>query len=170
MTLSGANTYTGGTLISNFATLQASSDSSFGAATGGIVVGNGTIRFLNAFDSARSIAIGNFLGIDTNGFNSTFSGIISGNGTLDKFGAGTLRLTGTNSYTGGTSVEGGVLEISSNSNLGAAAGALNLQGGTLRLLAPMTISRSGVIANGVIDTNGFISSFHRLVFRDKVAG
>jgi autotransporter-associated beta strand protein len=42
-----------------------------------------------------------------------YSGIIQGNGSLTKFGAGTLTLSGNNSYTGGTTVVAGTLQAGS---------------------------------------------------------
>ena len=50
----------------------------------------------------------------------TFAGVISGNLTFEKQGAGTLNLTGANTYTGGTNLNGGVLSF--------AAGALGTSG------------------------------------------
>jgi autotransporter-associated beta strand protein len=51
----------------------------------------------------------------------TVSGIISGNG-LSKTGAGTAILSGTNTYTGATTVSAGTLQVASESNLGAVPG------------------------------------------------
>ncbi len=48
----------------------------------------------------------------------TFGGLISGYGRVVKRGAGALVLTGVNSYTGGTSVEQGVLEVLPGTSLG----------------------------------------------------
>src|SRR6185436_19077279 len=53
------------------------------------------------------------------GANSLFSGGISGTGSLLKTGAGTLTLTGANSYNGGTTVTGGTLAGNSASLQGA---------------------------------------------------
>ncbi|MFP3759096.1 autotransporter-associated beta strand repeat-containing protein, partial [Cupriavidus sp. SIMBA_020] len=46
---------------------------------------------------------------------------------------GTLVLGGANTYTGGTLVAEGVLQVSADSNLGAPNGALGFAGGTLRV-------------------------------------
>ena len=45
---------------------------------------------------------------------------------------GTLVLSGTNTYTGGTAINGGTLQISGDANLGDAGGRLSFNGGTLR--------------------------------------
>jgi fibronectin-binding autotransporter adhesin len=66
--------------------------------------------------------------IDTNGNNATLSGTISGPGSLTKIGAGTLTLTGNNSYSGGTALNAGTLAVGSNTALGT--GALTFANGT----------------------------------------
>ena len=53
-----------------------------------------------------------------NGSNTTFSGTISGSGSLVKEGEGTLTLSGNNSYTGGTLVNEGTLAVGSSTALG----------------------------------------------------
>jgi len=60
---------------------------------------------------------------------STFSGIISGAGSLIKSGGAILTLTGTNTYSGGTIVDAGVLKITNASAVGT--GPLTLAGGSL---------------------------------------
>lgn len=47
--------------------------------------------------------------IDTNGFDATFSGTLTSSGALTKKGAGTLLLSGINNYSGGTTVNAGIL-------------------------------------------------------------
>ena len=61
------------------------------------------------------------------GTGSTLSGVISGSGSVTKAGPGSLTLTGANSYSGGTSLNGGILAVDSDGNLGT--GALSFNGG-----------------------------------------
>ncbi len=115
VTLTGSSTYTGGTAISR-GTVQAGSDSAFGAAGTTLTVVGGTIQATASFTIARPITLttpgGTF---DTNGNTLTLQGAISGTGGLTKTGTGTLILTGTNSYTGGTTVTAGILQGTTSS-------------------------------------------------------
>ncbi len=78
----------------------------------------------------------------------TFSGDISGYGGLT-ISSGRVNLTGTNTYTGGTTVTGGaVLAINTDSGMGATAGGLTLNGGTLQALATMTVARQVTLGTG----------------------
>jgi fibronectin-binding autotransporter adhesin len=59
---------------------------------------------------------------------------ISGSGSLTKNGSGFLALTGNSSYTGGTNITSGMLQLGSNSALGGSgAGPLTVNSGTLDL-------------------------------------
>ena len=51
--------------------------------------------------------------IDTHGYSVPVSGAISGSGNLNKAGSGTLILGNSNSYTGGTSISQGTLQLAS---------------------------------------------------------
>jgi autotransporter-associated beta strand protein len=56
--------------------------------------------------------------IDTAGFNSTLSGVISGIGSIDKINAGRLALAGDNSFDGQLNVQAGRVAINSGNSLG----------------------------------------------------
>src|SRR5699024_6068683 len=64
---------------------------------------------------------------------ATISAPLDGARHLIKSDGGTLVLSGTNTYDGGTSVNGGTLSVSSDANLGDAGGELDFNGGTLRV-------------------------------------
>ncbi|EEI3842794.1 autotransporter outer membrane beta-barrel domain-containing protein [Salmonella enterica subsp. enterica] len=94
LTLSGSNTYTGGTLISS-GTLVASNVEALGT---GDVTDNATLE------------------LNTGG---TFDNAISGSGQVVKSGDETLTLSGSNTYTGGTLISGGTLVASNVEALGS---------------------------------------------------
>jgi outer membrane autotransporter protein len=76
---------------------------------------------------------GQTLTVGGNGASTTFSGMISGTGALVKTGTGTLTLSGSNRYSGGTQIDGGMLSASVDENLGDAHGALDINGGTFQV-------------------------------------
>ena len=86
--------------------------------------------------------------IDTQSNAMTWSGVISGTSSLTKIGTGTLTLSGTNTYGGGTAINGGTVQASSDGNLGAATGALSFDGGTLATTATMASSRATTLNAG----------------------
>jgi YVTN family beta-propeller protein/autotransporter-associated beta strand protein len=79
----------------------------------------GTLQTSGSLTTSRTISLLALGGtIDSNGFDSLFSGHIINAGSLTKIGAGTLTLSGQNSYTGGTNILGGAIRVSSDTNLG----------------------------------------------------
>ena len=83
------------------------------------------------------------------------TGAHAGSIGITKAGAGRLVLSGANTYSGGTTVTGGTLSISSDQNLGAASGPLTLDGGTLQTTAAVTTARAITIggAGGTFQTD-----------------
>ncbi|WON76448.1 autotransporter domain-containing protein [Serratia sp. UGAL515B_01] len=76
--------------------------------------------------------------------------------SLTKNGAGLLQLSAVNTYTGGTTLNDGILEISQDANLGASSGALTFNGGTLQVDQSFTTSRTLNVATngGALDVAG----------------
>ena len=129
LTISGVNTYQGGTLILG-GTLEISNNNNLGNVAGAVTFGNGaTLKTLAGITSARAISLGAVANtgggvIDTNGFNSTLTGIITGaagNG-LVKNGAGILTVTGASTYLGTTTINTGTLQVGDNATAGAQIG------------------------------------------------
>lgn len=67
------------------------------------------------------------------GITGTYDGIITGAGTLNKTGIGTLELGGANTYTGATEISNGTLRLTSASSLGSTSGTNIQNGSTLDL-------------------------------------
>jgi autotransporter-associated beta strand protein len=146
LTLSGSNAYTGTTTISE-GILSIASDSNLGG--GALTLENATLAVTGntAIDNAVAVVDGTVGTINIATGNSvTLSGVISGNGVIEKTGAGMLVLSGTNTYTGATLISEGTLSIASDSNIGS--GSLVFNGGTLDLTGSATIDNNVTLANG----------------------
>ena len=131
-------------------TLSVASDAALGASAGSLTVNGGVLQVTGtAFTStARAIvwgpAGGGFDIADAaNSF--TVSQALTGGGGLTKLGAGTLILSGINSYSGGTTVNQGVLQVQTTASLGS--GTVTLDGGTLR---------NGLVFNGFAVSSGLV--------------
>ena len=101
--------------------------------------------------------------IDTNGFDLTISGNISGPGGLTKSGAGNLTLSGAGSWTGATAVNAGSLIVNGSTGTGpmtVGAGATLGGQGTIGGNA----AASGTIAPGTSGSMGTLSITGHLVF------
>jgi autotransporter-associated beta strand protein len=147
-TLSGANTYTGGTSIEQ-GTLQTAEEGTLptegpvtlaASATLDLAGNNQTISSL-AGDGKVTLGTATLkTGDDTD---TSFTGVISGQGGgLHKLGTGTFTLSGTNTYTGGTSIEQGTLRTDS--------------GDTLPQNGPITVALGATL--DLADTNQTIGS------------
>lgn len=88
------------------------------------------------------------------GYTAIIRSVLRGDITLTKTDIGTLVLTGDNTYTGGTAITGGVLEISRDANLGLAGTGLSMNNGTLRTTATMVSARDTLFGEvgGIFET------------------
>ncbi|MFZ4288163.1 autotransporter-associated beta strand repeat-containing protein [Variovorax sp. HJSM1_2] len=149
LVLTGTNLYSGGTQI-DAGTVRISSDANLGAAAGALGFDGGVLETTASMVTARATTLntnGATVDVDA-GQTLTMNGAISGVGKLTKTDTGTLVLSGANTYSGGTSVNGGRVKVSSDSNLGAAAGALSIDGGTLETTASMSSVRAVTLNTG----------------------
>jgi autotransporter-associated beta strand protein len=119
-----------------------------GAATATFGNNSGTSAITVAKDLVVSGTGAKTLTLTANtGTTNVFSGKIeNGLGTvaITKDGAGTWTLSGTNSYTGATTLTAGTLSVGTSSNLGASASNLVFNGGTLRITGTALTSFSGI--------------------------
>ncbi|CAN5580088.1 hypothetical protein BH09VER1_BH09VER1_32260 [soil metagenome] len=147
--LYGANTYTGGTTITS-GTLTMYNAAAL-SSTGTVTIASGALLydgFNYGFDVTRLAGSGTILSggsYRTSVADATVATILAGSASLTKTGAGTLTLTGSNSYTGGTTLNAGTLELGGASVLGS--GRLTINGGSLRANgAPRTLLNSVTLA------------------------
>jgi len=133
--LTGTNTYTGGTVLNARDTLQLGGGSTLGSTTAPLTIensnnnrgwgtldlngtsqsvgslsgGGGTI-LNNAAGTASTLTIGN----GNTGGGEFMGNLVNGNGNLAlaKIGTATISLSGTNTYTGVTTISGGTLQVS----------------------------------------------------------
>ena len=158
------NEYGGSTTITQ-GILYVLDDSNLGASTTSVVLDGGTLATDGSFTLGSSRAVSTSsseseidvyssgaLEIDQN---------ISGTGgiTLGGDGSGTLTLGGTNDYSGGTTIDAGILSIATDRGLGATSGFLTLNGGTLEVTGTtVTLSGSRTVttssASSEIDVEG----------------
>ena len=88
-------------------------------------------------------------------FTATIEAALAGDSQLVKTDAGTLVLNGTNSYSGGTLLNAGTLQISGDANLGDASADLGIAGGTLHTTADIVSGRAVDLAGaGTLLTDG----------------
>ncbi|WP_370621291.1 autotransporter outer membrane beta-barrel domain-containing protein [Citrobacter cronae] len=196
--LTGDNTYSGGTTITS-GTLQVAGDTNLGAPETGITFNGGTLKYGEAFDTARQVTLESGGGtFDTNGHNVSLLTEVEGNGHLTKTGKGSLTLTLDNTYTGGTTIEQGVLQLGNGGNIGSIQGDIvdngvlkvdradtlaltaNISGkgqlhqtgsGITELQGENSYSGATLIANGVLqagNTNTLSSASHHYVVADTM--
>jgi autotransporter-associated beta strand protein len=151
LTLQGNNTHLGGTLVdgANGGGLSISSDSNLGDSAGALsIVNNGVLQITAGITSARNVNIDSLATLHPTSGTSTFSGVISGNAALVKTGAGALALTGTNTFSGDTTVEEGRLIVNSDSSFGNTGSSIYLgEATTLETTASINTSRT-IVVNG----------------------
>jgi len=122
---------------------------------GAIDIGSGATASIIAGTSGLSLGNAILLGgmgtIDTNGFNMTLSGPMSGSSGLIKQGAGTATLTGTGTYTGGTTISAGTLQLGNGGTSGSV-------GGNITNNASLVFNRSDALTyGGVISGTGGVT-------------
>ncbi len=144
LTLTGANTYAGNTTLSagtinlnvaESANVSGPLGKQLANAPGTILMTGGILQYsasnANDYSGRFSIAGSQAWKIDTNSQAVTFATALQGtSSTLAKSGAGTLNLTGANTYDGGTSISAGTLQFANLLSM-PVAGAVTATASTL---------------------------------------
>jgi autotransporter-associated beta strand protein len=139
LTLAGANTYSGATTIST-GTLQLGNGGTTGSLSpGSAITDNATL----VFNRSNTVTQG-----------SDFAATIGGSGQLVQQGSGTLILTGTNTYNGGTTIaSGATLQIGNGGTVGSLIGDVT-DNGTLTFARTDNNNYAGYTYSGVISGSG----------------
>ena len=173
--LNGTTSFAGNTRIdSSTLFVGASNVLSTGAGKGNIVFQGsgssvldlrGTTQTVNGLDDSvlagtiqSTVGTLSTLIVGNNDTTSSYRGTISNNTALQKIGSGTLTLSGSNTYTAGTTLNAGVLALG-NANAIGTTGTVSFGGGTLQYSGSTTTDYSARFSNAAspqysIDTNG----------------
>ncbi|MFM8494421.1 MAG: autotransporter-associated beta strand repeat-containing protein, partial [Planctomycetia bacterium] len=203
LTLTGTNSYAGTTTVADGILTITSTAALPGYASAGrvSVADGGTLAVTNAVADAAvasilgtgNLAPGATFGFDTAAGNRTYPSALSGSFGVVKLGTNTLTLSGSQSYTGPTTISGGTLAFTFGRNQTLAGpitgpGSLAKSGsGALLLTASSshaggTLITGGTLQIGAGGTTGWISgavsndgalAFHRsddVVFSDGISG
>ncbi len=117
-----------------------------------------TVNFTNTAGGVITVAGGGVTpgGVNVSAASGTYTfagGSIGGSGTLIKSGGGTLVMNNENTYSGATTVSGGVLVVNNTTGSGTGSGAVVVKsggtlGGTGTIGGATTIEAGGVLAPG----------------------
>ena len=163
LTLTGFNVYSGSTSL-NAGILAVSGDEAIGSTgTAGSILkfNGGTLETTADFNSDRRINVfapgGNF---NTNGFNATLTGVISGVGTLTKTGAGTLTLDPAADLTalGGLTAGGGTTLIDGQLGNGSAVASATNGGHLAFGTVSQTLASLNIGAGSTVSFSGGAAS------------
>jgi autotransporter-associated beta strand protein len=174
LTLTTANTYSGGTQIAG-GTLKVSGAATLGNGSGSLQVSN-QLSYAGILDlNGTAQTVGGLNGNGTilndgggasvltvnpaSGTSNIFTGTLAdhdnataGTLALTKGGAGVVSLQSSNSYTGATTINGGLLDVQNANGLGN-TGSVTVNSGSLRIYhdlgaVPVTISGAGAAGEG----------------------
>ncbi|MFZ1220430.1 MAG: autotransporter-associated beta strand repeat-containing protein [Chthoniobacterales bacterium] len=160
--LSGVNTYAGGTSI-DAGTLSISQSANLGSNSGGLTVNAGTLEITSGFSTNRAFTLTNTASTFQIDPSQTFTitSAITGSGTLNKTGTGTMVLGGNNSYSGGTNISAGILQLAASERL-LDSGNLTVSGGTFDLQAfneavnVVTLTSGSIIGSGTLTGSDYL--------------
>jgi len=136
-----------------------------GGSSGALQWGNGVTNIvLGGLSGSYGITNGsNALTVGDNSSSTTYSGVLSGTGTLTKLGTGTFTLSGVNTYTGGTTISNGTVLVTGSIGTGAVTVFSTAKlGGNGTINGMTTVQAGGVLApgNGGIGTLTFGSTLN----------
>jgi autotransporter-associated beta strand protein len=169
LTLGGQSTYAGGTRVEDGVLILSGGDDRLPVA-GDLTINGGTLDLggqrqntAGAVVFAGGVVENGTLTATGSSFDAragTVSAVLSGTQGLVKSGTGVLRLSGSNSYSGGTVVNAGSLVLAGAGERLSSAGAITSNGGTLdfggysQTTSGDVIFAGGVVQNGTLTATG----------------
>ena len=156
-----ANTFTGPINL-NGGQIHFATDASFGNSTNPIIIDGGQLRTDVTFSVLHSMQLGTLAssGINVNANTLTIGSVITDktiSGILTKYGAGTLVLTGLNTYTGTTTIaaSGGTLQLNrAGGTTIPVTNNIKVNSGTLQISTDQTINDLSLINGNLTIDNG----------------
>ncbi len=170
VTLSAANTYSGDTRIAagtltlgNVFALQATTLDMNVSDAGALGLGSLTAAVFGGLEGARNLSLLNgssaavALTVGGNGQSTTYSGVLSGTGSLTKTGLGTLTLSGANTFSGATTIGQGTLALSGSGSINntpsitiSNGAVFNASAGSFTLGSGKTLNGNGTVTGTAI--------------------
>ena len=95
------------------------------------------------------------------------SAILAGTGAVTKSGSGTVTLSGANTYSGGTSINGGILAVTSTGSLGS-SGTISFNGGTLQFSVGNTIDYSSRLSSALNQRYSFDTNSQNVILANAI--
>ncbi len=142
----------------------------------GVPINVGTVLFNSGgyLLTGSTLTLGDVATIHVSGLNhARIDSDITGSLGLTKAGTGTLNLGSTNSYTGNTTITGGLVEVYKDESLGTGGGSIILDGGTLSALGNNFYSTRNITVNaggGTLAVSRELSNFGSMRLQGTISG
>lgn len=150
-TLSGSNTYTGGTILTA-GILSITSDGSLGESSGALTFNGGTLETSETFSSNRPTTLSSTGAIQVKNGTWTLLAVVEGDGGLTKTGGGTLNLSNSNTYTGATLILDGILTLTGSGSINTSSSMNVTTGATFDVSAiPSGTTINNLSGGGIVN-------------------
>ncbi|WP_438479946.1 beta strand repeat-containing protein [Oleiharenicola lentus] len=163
----GETVITGGKIVLGHEDALSRSTLNYDQQGGTLSFGTQTYVNLGGLAGSQNLALTNentdsvTLAVGHNNASTTYSGALSGDGQLEKYGTGTLTLTGINTHTGLLYIDQGTVALSGAGTIGGSSTAAQLMPDGILDLGGKSVAINtvylfgGTIQNGTFSTTGF---------------